>query len=114
MSASAKRTCRDDGVREADKCLQTVLNGSSTTARLHLAHFVFDAGREDTALAHLGDYLSCCVERERNWCAGYDQKAGRRRANAHVWKLPHCEVLQRRSSEDGREQRRIGGGWLLG
>jgi tetratricopeptide (TPR) repeat protein len=73
LSASA---CGDDGVREAEKWLQTALDGGVTTARLHLAHLAFDAGQEDTALAHLKDYLSWCVERGRDWCAGCQQKRG--------------------------------------
>ena len=44
--------------------------------RLHLARLAFDAGPEDTALAHLQDYLSWCVERGRNRCAGCDQTRG--------------------------------------
>ena len=72
-SASA---CSDDGVREAEKWLQTALDLGCTAARLHLAQLVFDAGPEDTALAHLQDYLSWCVERGRNQCAGCYQTRG--------------------------------------
>ena len=73
-SASA---CSDDGVREAEKWLQTALDLGRTAARLHLARLVFDAGPEDTALAHLQDYLSWCVERGRNRCAGCSQTRGK-------------------------------------
>ena len=72
-SASA---CSDDGVREAEKWLQTALDLGRTAARLHLARLAFDAGPEDTALAHLQDYLSWCVERGRNRCAGCYQTRG--------------------------------------
>ena len=72
-SASARS---DDGVREAEQWLQTALDMGHTTARLHLAHLAFDTGPEDTALAHLQDYLSWCVERGRNWCAGCYQTRG--------------------------------------
>ena len=68
--------CSDDGVREAEKWLQTALDLGHTAARLHLAQLAFDAGPEDTALAHLQDYLSWCVERGRNWCAGCYQTRG--------------------------------------
>ena len=71
---SSTSACRDDGVREAEKWLQTALDGGVATARLHLAHLAFDAGQEDTALAHLKDHLSWCVERGRKWCEGCDQK----------------------------------------
>jgi len=54
--------CSDDGVREAEKWLQTALDLGRTAARLHLARLVFDAGPEDTALAHLQDNLSWCVD----------------------------------------------------
>ena len=66
----------DDRVREAEKWLQTALDGGHTAARLHLARLVFDAGPEDTALAHLQDYLSWCVARGRNRCAGCYQTRG--------------------------------------
>ena len=73
-SASA---CSDDGVREAEKWLQTALDLGCTAARLHLARLAFDTGPEDTALAHLQDYLSWCVERGRNRCAGCSQTRGK-------------------------------------
>ena len=57
-SASA---CSGDGVREAKQWLQTALDLGHTAARLHLARLAFDTGSEDTALAHLQDYLSSCV-----------------------------------------------------
>ena len=63
-------------MREAEKWLQTALDLGHRAARLHLAHLVFDTGPEDTALAHLQDYLSWCVERGRNWCAGCYQTRG--------------------------------------
>ena len=72
-SASA---CGDDGVREAEKWLQTALDLGHAAAHLHLARLAFDTGPEDTALAHLQDYLSWCVERGRNRCAGCDQTRG--------------------------------------
>jgi len=73
---SSVSACGDDGVREAEKWLQTALGGGNTTARLHLAHLAFDAGQEDTALAHLQVYLSWRVERARDWCDGCEQKRG--------------------------------------
>ena len=72
-SASA---CGDDGVREAEKWLRTALDLGDTAARLHLARLAIDAGPEDTALAHLQDYLSWCVEQGRNRCAGCSQTRG--------------------------------------
>jgi len=53
-SASA---CGDDGVREAEKSLQAALDLGCTAARLHLAQLAFDAGPEDSALAHLQNRL---------------------------------------------------------
>jgi tetratricopeptide (TPR) repeat protein len=70
---SSASACGDDGVREAEKWLQTALDGGIITARLHLAHLAFDAGLEDTALAHLQGYLSSCVQNGRNRCAGCEQ-----------------------------------------
>ena len=69
-------TCGDDGVLEAEKWLQTALDLGHAAARLHLARLAFDAGPDDTALADLQDYLSWCVERGRNRCAGCDQTRG--------------------------------------
>ena len=63
-------------MREAEKWLQTALDLGYTPARLHLAHLAFDAGHEDTALAHLQNYLSWCVEQGRNRCAGCHQTRG--------------------------------------
>ena len=57
---SSASACGDDGVREAEKWLQTALDLGYTAARLHLARLAFDAGQQDTALAHLQDYLSSC------------------------------------------------------
>jgi tetratricopeptide (TPR) repeat protein len=68
--------CRDDGVREAEKWLQTAVDLGRPAARLHLAHLAFDAGSEEMALAHLEDYLSWCVEQGRNRCAGCFQTRG--------------------------------------
>jgi tetratricopeptide (TPR) repeat protein len=66
--------CRDDAVREAEKWLQTARDdGGLAAARLHLAHVAFATGREDTALAHLQGYVSWCVGRGRNLCAGCEQ-----------------------------------------
>ena len=72
-SASA---CNDDGVREAEKWLQTALDLGCTAARLHLAHLAFDAGHEASAVEHLQDHLSWCVEQGRKQCAGCDQRRG--------------------------------------
>ena len=63
-------------MREAEEWLQTALDLGRTAARLHLARLVFDAGPEDTALAHLQDYLSRCVAWARDWCDGCQQKRG--------------------------------------
>ena len=43
---------------------------------MHLAHLTFDAGVEDRALDHLKDYLSWCVARGRDSCAGCCQRRG--------------------------------------
>ena len=63
-------------MREAEKWLQTALDLGHAAARLHLARLAFDAGPEDTALAHLQDYLSSCVEQGRNLCDGCYQTRG--------------------------------------
>jgi len=73
---SSASAAGDDGVREAEKWLQTALNSGVTTAHLHLSHLAFDAGQEDTALAHLQHYLSWWVGRARNRCAGCLQTRG--------------------------------------
>jgi len=65
--------CSENGVREAEKWLQTALDLGRHAARLHLARLTFDAGLEDTALAHLQGYLSCYVQNGRNRCAGCEQ-----------------------------------------
>jgi len=88
---SSASACGDDGVREAEKWLQTALDGGDKLARLHLAHLVFDAGSEDTALAHLQDYLSWCVERGRSRCAGCYQKRGE---NAQMLTCGGCRVAR--------------------
>jgi len=69
-SASA---CCEDGVRKAVAWLQTALDFGYATASMHLARLAFDVCSEDTALGHLHTYLSWCVERGRNQCAGCDQ-----------------------------------------
>ena len=68
--------CGDDAVREAEKWLQTALDLGHRTACLHLAYLAFDTGQDETALAHLHDYLSSCVEQGRNRCAGCYQTRG--------------------------------------
>ena len=72
-SASA---CRENGMREAEKWLQTALQFGNTPARLHLARLALDAGQEDSALQYLQDYLSWYVQRGRNECAGCYQTRG--------------------------------------
>ena len=79
-------------MREAEKWLQIALDGGFTGAGLHLAHLDFDLGQEDTAIAHLQDYLSSHLERGRTRCAGCFQKR----------------------DKDGLEKRRIGGGLVGG
>jgi tetratricopeptide (TPR) repeat protein len=81
----------DDGVREAEKWLQTALDLGRAAARLHLARLAFDAGPEDTALAHLQVYLSSCVERGRNLCAGCDQTRGQ---DAQMLTCGGCRVAR--------------------
>ena len=74
LSASAG----DDGVREAERWLQTALDGrrcrNGTLAPD--APLLCDPGQEDTALAHLQDYLSWWVEWGRNCFAGCWQQRG--------------------------------------
>jgi len=72
-SHSSALACGDEGVREAEKWLQTALDRGFTLARMHLAHLAFDTGRVDMALAHLQEYLSWCVKWKRNRCAGCHQ-----------------------------------------
>ena len=66
----------EDRVCEAEKWLQTARDMGRVEACLHLAHLTFDAGQEASALQYLQDYLSSCVERGRNQCAGCDQRRG--------------------------------------
>jgi hypothetical protein len=63
-------------VRETAKWLQTALDGGHQSAKLHLAHLTWDAGQEDTALAHLKEHLSWSVQRGRATCAGCGQTRG--------------------------------------
>ena len=83
--------CSDDQVREAEKWLQTALDLGHATARLHLARLDFDTGSEDTALAHLQDYLSWCVKRGRNWCDGCAQT---RDENVQMLTCGGCRVAR--------------------
>jgi len=62
-------------VREAAKWLQAALDGGHNFAKLHLA-YLFDAGQEDAALAHLKEHLSCPVQRGRDTCDGCAQTRG--------------------------------------
>ena len=62
LSASARL---EDRVNEAKAWLLTALTGRRV-AELHLAHLAYDAGDEDTALAHLKGYLSWYLTRGRN------------------------------------------------
>jgi len=66
----------EDRVREAEKWLQTALDGGDKSALLHLAHLAFDAGFKDTALDRLKDYLSTRVEAGRYVCDGCRQIRG--------------------------------------
>lgn len=43
------------------------------TAQLHLAQLAFEAGHTDTALEHLKEYLTVCVEQARDMCDGCGQ-----------------------------------------
>ena len=87
-SASA---CSDDGVREAEKWLQTALDLGRAAARLHLAHLAFDTGAEDSALAHLQVYLSWRVEHGRNLCNGCYQTRGK---DAQMLTCGGCRVAR--------------------
>ena len=75
-SRSSASACLDDRVREAVKWLQAAFNGGRPFAKLHLAHLIFIAGQEDTALAHLKAHLSWRVQRGRDTCAGCGQTQG--------------------------------------
>jgi tetratricopeptide (TPR) repeat protein len=88
--------CNDDEVREAEKWLQIALELGCEDARLHLAHLAFDAGQQDTALAHLQDYLSYCMEQGRNSCAGCFQK---RSEDAQMLTCGGCRVARFCSAE---------------
>jgi len=104
--------CGDDGVREAEKWLQTALDLGHTAARLHLAQLAFDTGPEDTALAHLQDYLSWCVERGRNRCAGCSQTRGE---DAQMLTCGGCRVARFCSADHQKmaTKRVASGGCLL-
>jgi len=77
-------------VREAEEWLQTALDCGGAAAHMHIARLVFDAGQEDTALAHLQDYLS--------WCAGCYQMRGEdahmRSEDAHMLTCGGCRVAR--------------------
>ena len=94
-SASAS-ACSDDAVREAEKWLQTALDFSDTTARLHLARLAWDAGDEHTALAHLQRYLSWCAESGPKKCAGCHQTRGE---DVHMLTCAGCRVARFCSAE---------------
>jgi len=61
---------------EAATWLKAALDTGEGLASLHLAHLAYDAGQEDTALAHLKDYLSWHVATGRDCCDGCLQKRG--------------------------------------
>ena len=109
-SASA---CSGDGVREAEKWLQTALDLRRAGARLHLARLAFDTGPEDTALAHLQDYLSWCVARGRNRCAGCYQTRGE---DAQMLTCGGCRVARFCSADHQKMASKsvASGGSLLG
>ena len=111
LSHSSASACMNDRVREAAKWLQAAFDGGHEFAKLHLAHFTFDAGQEDAALEHLKEHLSWRVQRGRDTCASLGEWAntGRRHAYAHVQRLPCSEVLQRRSPNHGFEKAALGG-----
>ena len=88
-----------DGVREAEKWLQTAKDLGHTDARLHLARLAVDAGAEDAALAHLQTYLTWCVQRGRNQCEGCNQTRGE---DAHMLTCGGCRVARFCSAEHQR------------
>ena len=90
---AAAPACGGDAAREAEKWLQTSLELGHTIAiaRLHLAYLASDLGDEQTALAHLQGYLSCCVEQGPNWCNACGQKRG---AEAPMLTCAGCRVAR--------------------
>ena len=66
----------EDRVKKAATWLVTALAAGHGSASLHMAHLAFDAGVDDRALDHLKDYLSWCVARGRDSCAGCCQRRG--------------------------------------
>ena len=88
LSTSA---CGDDRVQEAGRWLEIAVDLGHAVARLHLACLAFDAGDEQTALAHLQDYLSSCVGVARNQCEGCNQTRGE---DAHMLTCAGCRVAR--------------------
>jgi tetratricopeptide (TPR) repeat protein len=106
--------CSDDGVREAEKWLQTALDSGHTAAHLHLARLAFDVGLEDTALAHLRGYLSSYVQNGRIRCAGCDQTRGE---DAQMLTCGGCRVARFCSADHQKMASKsvaVGGSLLAG
>jgi tetratricopeptide (TPR) repeat protein len=93
---AATSACGDESVREAGRWLKMAVDLGQAVALLHLACLAFDAGDEQTALAHLQDYLSSCVRLARNHCEGCNQTRG---AEAHMLTCGGCRVARFCSAE---------------
>jgi len=93
---SSSSTRADVRLREAERWLQTALLQGRHAAQLHLAHLVFDAGKEDEAIAHLKNYLSWSVVSARAWCAGCHQ---RRSEDVELLTCGGCRVAKFCSAE---------------
>ena len=53
QSAASASTCLDDRLEEAEKWLQTALDGGVRSALLQVSYVAYHSGREDEAIGHL-------------------------------------------------------------
>jgi len=74
----------DSRVRDAETWLQTSYKDGETTAKLHLAWLVYDAGRVEEAREHLHQFLSDVCELARLQCSGCGQERRAHRLPEHL------------------------------
>ena len=76
QSAASSSACMDDRLEEAERWLQIGLDGGERSARLQLSYVAYHSGREEQAVGHLTEYLSCLVDAGRFRCRGCGQQRG--------------------------------------
>ena len=76
QSAVSSSACQDGRLDEAERWLQTALDGGERLARLQLAYVAYHSRREDEAVGHLTEYLSMLVDTGRGQCRGCGQQRG--------------------------------------